>query len=59
MKESEKTAIVQSILDYVQILQMKGLDFSVPDQENLLKMEGIDLNRLLRQVRDLARTPTA
>lgn len=59
MSPLEKENAVQSILDYVQILSMKGIDFSIPDKDALLNLEGTEIMRLLRQVKDLARTPTA
>lgn len=58
MKETERKSTIQSIENYVSIIHDKGLDFDVPTHEEMVAMSGVELSRIFRQVRDLARTPS-
>lgn len=50
--------LVDQVLSYEDIILSKGVAFKPHSEEDLLKLSEHDLYQLLRQVRDLARTPS-
>lgn len=58
MNEQErKLDIIQQYFSYCNILDQKGISYSPRDLGDLQAMSLVDLQGLLRQVRDIARTP--
>lgn len=58
MKQTERESTISAIENYVSIIHDKGLDYSLPDHEELMSLSGVELARIFRTVRDLARTPS-
>lgn len=59
MNDAAKEFLLQEIESYVVILDEKGVNFDIPSHEELQKYDFLDLRKILRQVKDLARTPTS
>lgn len=55
----ERKALIESYRSYVSILHQHGLSFELVKDEELDKLSTLDLNDLVKRVRDLARTPTS
>lgn len=50
--------LVSQFHSFLKICQDKGLSYEIPDDETITKMSDTDLAHLVRQLRDVARTPT-
>jgi hypothetical protein len=49
---------VDLIMSWAAVLDQKGVPYALPDVEELRAMDVFEVRRILKEMRDLARTPT-
>lgn len=56
--ELQRAMLINEYHGYATILAQKGIEFNELNDEDLRDLAVTDLSRIVRQTRDLARTPT-
>lgn len=57
-EQAKRTLLKAELLGYVSLLDSRGINFPIPDDEQLNSMPIADLFEIVRQAQRLARTPS-